>query len=269
MGAIFENFHGIKLVSGPHTHPGSGPAKNHEFEWLQFSKVLDLLAGGDRKPVMLEVGAFWGLWSLAFRQRYPQGQNILVEYGSHQLNVGKTNFRLNGYDAEFIHGGVFLNSSGTAHRADQDVRYLKDKTEGLPGSELDLDIFFSGRYRIDLIHADIQGSEKDFINYLLAGNLLEKINNQILVVCTHSAANHHEIKRRLQGSYSLIQEEYTYGYLGHFAFRSLRLFGRKNRDAIFNLIVTQQLISFFERVFRISGQTVGVGKDGWLVFMRN
>lgn len=111
-------------------------------------------------PVMLQLGAFWGLWSLVFRKRFESGQNILAAYGSHQLEAGKRYFRLNRYSAEFIHGGIGLEQSGTQVCKETDVLYTKNLSAGVAGPELDIkrELEIRGVSRVDLVHMDIQGS---------------------------------------------------------------------------------------------------------------
>jgi hypothetical protein len=265
----FESFHGIKLLSGQNSHPGSGPAQDHELEWDRFSWALDNLDATKDQSYMLELGSFWGLWSLAFRKRFPNGHNVLVEYGSHQLSVGRKNFEANDLDAKFIHAGVFINKSGTARRVKSDVQFNMNGILGAPGGELELHSFFLENSRFDLIHADIQGSEWELIRFLCENRYLELLNNQVIVICSHSARNHFKIKKQLlTNGYLIVQEDQTFGYFGHLVFRGLRLVGKPMRERVFHSKTLVSLIASIERILSIGGQTSGIGQDGWLVFSK-
>ena len=59
--------------------------------------------------VMLECGCFWAYYSLWFRYGHPDRKNYLIEPIEHKMEVGKANFRLNGYSGDFMQG--FVSSS--------------------------------------------------------------------------------------------------------------------------------------------------------------
>jgi hypothetical protein len=266
----YEEFHGIKLLSGPDTHPGSGPPAAHEKEYKRFLEAINELNPEKQSPVMLELGAYWGLWSLVFRQRFPKGSNILIEYGSHQLAVGVRNFQLNDYDADFIHGGIFLEESGTASRASDDIEFAKGGILGRQGPELDLLSLFNDRQNLDLIHADIQGSELKFIEFFIDHNFHNILSNKMLIIATHSAKNHLRIRKILgRAGYHVLQEDATYGRLGILLFRALRLIGRDSRESLFRSKTFMNVLLYLEWQLRVTGQTQGVGQDGWLVFKSN
>ncbi len=185
-------FNGIKLVTGNHTHPGSGPIEDNEYEYILFLKVLSRVKS--EKPVMIEVGCFWAVWSLAFRYKFPTGKNILIELGKRQLTIGLTNFELNNFDSINYHGGFFLEKSGTFNNKVADLEYdkLEDESD-MVGPELDfLEIYEEQKLDvIDLIHMDIQGSELLLVEKLK--DLLSKRKILNLVIATHSQSIHSRI----------------------------------------------------------------------------
>lgn len=106
----------IKLLYGPNTHPGGDHLDRGHYnnEITLFNSILDSIK--TPKPVMIEVGCFWAFWSLLFRYRFPGGENILIELGKRQLEVGLKNFYLNNFSCKFYWGGLTLMShkpSGT------------------------------------------------------------------------------------------------------------------------------------------------------------
>jgi hypothetical protein len=265
----WQTFHGIKILAGPHTHPGSGDAQSHESEYLRFSSSLNLLNSQEMNPTMLEIGAFWALWSLVCRKRFPLGKSILIEYGSHQLSTGRRNFELNGFQADYIHGGIFLRQSGTAQKVQDDVAYELNGVYGIPGPDLNVVDTLMKYSKIDLIHLDIQGSERLFLELFFRDNLYEKLKNQVLIVCTHSARNHRACKKLgIKYGYLIAQEESTYGKFGFLIFRIFRFIGQSSIIRVFNHALTQKVIGLVELIFDLQGQTKGFGRDGWLVMYR-
>lgn len=83
------------------------------------------------------------------------------------MEVGERNFRLNGSKAEFIHGGIELEKSGTQLRKETDVLYSKNLVAGIAGPELDIknELEIRGVTRVYLVHMDIQGSELTALKY--------------------------------------------------------------------------------------------------------
>ena len=229
-----EEVNGLKILSGVNTHPGSGSISNHTSEIEIFSNILNNI-DNKNNPIMMEIGSFWAVWSLFFRQKFPNGKNILVELGKRQLYVGVRNFLNNNFDCEYYHGGFNIESSGTFINKIGDIEYnpildtgvnidelilndlelnFKFKDLNLTGNNLD----FNKIYRdnkldiIDLLHMDIQGSELSLIK-----DLIEYINNRKIlniVIATHSHQIHQEITNILNTSnYEIIINE-DYGSVG-------------------------------------------------------
>ena len=204
MKTIIE-YNNLKILDGINTHPGSGNVHMHKREHLLFNTVLDKIT--KEAPVMVEVGCFWALWSLLFRQRFPKGKNIIIEFGKRQLDVGKTNFDLNGYSYSSYWGGLFLGDSGTYKNKENDVEYSKVTGEywngelsgEVSGPELDFTEIYSneGLGVIDLLHMDIQGSELPLCLLLEQKNLLQSGKIKNFVIATHSTEIHKKILQLL------------------------------------------------------------------------
>ena len=216
-----EKFKGLTILTGINTHPGSGTAAQHEQEYELFQQVLSHVQNKEN-PVMVELGSNWALWSLCFRQKFPDGDNILIELGKRQLNVGIKNFSLNNFSEKHYWGGVFLEESGTFKNREADLEYEKvdgeyfDSSlgEDVVGPELDfLELWQKeGLDSVELLHMDIQGSELPLVRQLKQNNKLASINT--LVIATHSPTIHTDIKNILLDSGYLFIHESAYGSVG-------------------------------------------------------
>ena len=229
-----EEINGLKILSGINTHPGSGTISNHTSEIEIFSNILNNI-DNKNNPIMIEIGSFWAVWSLFFRQKFPNGKNILVELGKRTLYVGVRNFLNNNFDCEYYHGGFNIESSGTFINKMDDIEYdtildtdinvddlisndselnLKFKDLNLTGDNLDFNKIYKDNNLdiIDLLHMDIQGSELLFIK-----DIIKYINNKKIlnmVIATHSYTIHKEIIDILNTSnYEIIINE-DYGSIG-------------------------------------------------------
>ena len=141
-----------------------------------FQEVLSTLKEGS---VMVEVGAFWGFYSMWFHQVVPDARNILVEPQEGCLNQGKRNFALNGMEAEFIQAYVGVENPDSRPPTLSVDRILRDK---------DLEA-------IQLLHADIQGAELDMLKGLTRELAEKKIG--VLFISTHSDILHRECENLL------------------------------------------------------------------------
>ena len=147
-------FNDLKLIDGGgHTHPGGSHVESCNSEWEFFQRVLDNVDSGRRKPVMLEIGCLWALWSMAFKQRFPKGKNILVEPGKLQLACGLKNFELNDMDCIYFHGHCGADTpskSGGFSDAGESISIASIiKKTRVPA--------------IDVLHMDAQGAEHGII----------------------------------------------------------------------------------------------------------
>ena len=228
------DFNGLKILSGLNTHPGSGDIYNHSQEIEIFSKILNNI-DNKNNPIMIEIGSFWSVWSLFFRQKYPSGKNILIELGKRQLYVGVRNFLNNNFDFEYYHGGFNIESSGTFINKMSDIEYdpildpginvdelilndlelnLKFKDLNLTGDNLDFNKIYKDNKLdiIDLLHMDIQGSELSLIRDIIEYISNKKILN--IIIATHSVQIHQEIISILNtNNYEVIINQ-GYGTIG-------------------------------------------------------
>lgn len=209
-------YHDITLLcnqGGPKTptFPGGGGPRAHEEEYQIFQRVLDDVKN-IQNPTMIELGSFWALWSLCFRQKFPSGTNILIEIVKRKLAVGEENFKLNGFKASPYWGSVFAEGMFNAGVEVQDT--LEDPL--LTGRALDLEEICKAEAIgvIDILHADIQGSEKPLIESMKKNNFLSD-SVRAFVLATHGEQIHAFIKKELPlCGYSIIEDHPPHGGSG-------------------------------------------------------
>jgi len=142
----------------------------HEpLEEFVFQEVLKRLPD---EPSMLELGAYWGHYSMWFKKARPKAEAILVEPDPAKLKVGQDNFARNRLKGEFIEGLVGIG-------------------------KFEVDAFFKDRKikALDILHADIQGAELEMLT--TAKGVLEKRRAHYLFIATHSQQLHSEVVDRL------------------------------------------------------------------------
>lgn len=142
----------------------------HEpLEEFVFQGVLKCLPDA---PSMIELGAYWGHYSMWFMKERPKGQVILVEPESECLKAGQDNFARNGFKGEFINAFV-------------------------GAGKFEIDDFFRNRKieELDILHTDIQGFEVEMLRG--AQDVLTRRCVRYLFISTHSQQIHGEIVGRL------------------------------------------------------------------------
>jgi len=130
-----------------------------------FEQVLSFLPANS---TMLELGAFWGFYSMSFQAKIKNARNFLIEPDPHALISGKHNFRLNNFK------GIFFNY------------FVSD--ENVPGKvpTITVDQFLADNAipHLSILHSDIQGFELR----MLAGAKNSLTNGKIdyIFISTHS-----------------------------------------------------------------------------------
>lgn len=144
----------------------------HEpLEEFVFQEVLRRMPDA---PVMLELGAYRGHYSMWLKKLRPQATTILVEPEARNLEAGKHNFKRNGYSGEFIQAFV-----------------------GKGQFEVDAFMDSRGLSHLDILHVDIQGYEVEMLAG--AGRTLEQAKADYAFVSTHSQDIHKAVMRGLAG----------------------------------------------------------------------
>jgi hypothetical protein len=169
-GDLVYLHNGLRVpVAGPGAYYGSfsqllvlNRGVHEPLEEYVFQQVLKRLPDS---PSMIELGAYWGHYSMWFKQQRPKGGVILVEPDPACLKAGQENFARNGFKGEFIHAFV-------------------------GAGKFEVDAFFRNRKirQLDILHTDIQGFETEMLQG--AQDVLAKRRVHYLFVSTHSQAIH-------------------------------------------------------------------------------
>lgn len=132
-----------------------------------FQQVLPWFEPG---ASMLELGSFWAFYSMWFATEVPGAKNYLLEPVDLNLSIGQDNFELNGLKGNFLKGYAG-DSNETA-------------PDGIPVYNLEGIAAHFNLSHIHLLHCDIQGFEKEFLNG--AVSWLQNKAIDWLFISTHS-----------------------------------------------------------------------------------
>ena len=137
-----------------------------EYVFQQLMKIVP------RAPTMLELGAYWGHYSMWLKKVRPEARVVLVEPHDTSFAAGIANFKLNGYEGEFIQAMV-----GDGNFA-VDTWMESEKLE-----------------KLDILHCDIQGFEVQMLGGFRRA--LERGAVDYMFISTHSQPLHAEVVRVL------------------------------------------------------------------------
>jgi hypothetical protein len=161
---------GIKVpIDGPGSYYGGfsqilslNRGVHEPLEEFVFQKVMETAPAA---PAMLELGAYWGHYSMWLKKVRTESTVFLVEPEIENLEAGRSNFARNGFKGEFIQAFV-----GRDHfRVDE---FLRDR-------QID---------HLDILHSDIQGYEMEMLECctdLMAGRKITRT-----FISTHSQDLH-------------------------------------------------------------------------------
>jgi len=188
-------------------------------EEVAFYRVLDVLkkdSTHQQPKTILELGSFWGYYSMWFSKEFPDSQIVCVEPDPMHLEIGKQNFSRNGIQGHFVNAQIgdkndfnssFLCASDGANRQVETLSFsgVLDRT----------DLEF-----VDLVHADIQGSEIALL--LDLPNVLKSKKIRFILVSTHDLTitgvptTHQDSLRILKenGAYIIVEHSVSESYSG-------------------------------------------------------
>ena len=188
-GARYQRMHnGVQVVAGGYHGEWMSEVirrlqGHHEpQEEVLFDFALRNLQTGKQPPVMVELGSFWGYYSLWFRSMFPNARMVLVEPDPNSLEVGKQNFGLNGATGEFLWSSVGQHGAVVDFISESDSKKRPTVAISVDGLVHDLSLDY-----VDMLHADIQGAELDMLGGAAAAIDSGKVS--WLFVSTH----HHSI----------------------------------------------------------------------------
>ena len=163
-------------IGGPNAYCGSfseilivNRGVHEPLEEYVFQEVTRHIDG---KPVMLELGAYWGHYSLWLKKKYPNAATHLVEPDVGNLAVGRCNFDLNKQSGEFYN-------------------------EFVGDGKFTVDRFVSNKRikKLDILHSDIQGYEIEMLR-----GCESSLKNRIIdyfFISTHSQDLHMQVEAYL------------------------------------------------------------------------
>jgi hypothetical protein len=124
------------------------------------------------EPRMLELGAYWGHYSMWLKRRFPRSHVFLVEPNANNLAAGRVNFKRNGFEGTFIQALV---------GKDQFVvdRFMAEQ----------------GHAQLTVLHSDIQGGEVEMLEGCERSFLRGLIDYAF--ISTHSQILHDKVIERL------------------------------------------------------------------------
>lgn len=168
---------GIKIVPGSYYGEGvrlmlerNGGVHEPQEEYA-FMKVLEHIPNG---AAMIELGAYWGFYSMWFHKVVRTPICILVEPLINNLRNGRKNFKINGMEGRFIRANVGATS--------------KNGKFGVPVLAVDDIVREQGIERVHILHADIQGFELDMLKG--AGKTLDAGLIDYVFISSHSNRLH-------------------------------------------------------------------------------
>ena len=201
VGDVQIMHNGIKVLVGSYYTQGSigllrkNRGVHEPQEERVFQEVLKIIPPG---AVMVELGAYWGFYSLWFCREIKGARAFLIEPITPNLDAGRRNFEINDLSnrVEFVHGWIGECSG----QAEDGTRVIC--VDGLI-AEKNLD-------HIHILHSDIQGAELAMLKG--AERTIQAGKVWFWFISTHNEEVHRECieflqKRGLQVLVSITLEE--------------------------------------------------------------
>lgn len=134
-----------------------------------FQEVLKVVS---ECPIMLELGAYWGHYSMWLKARRSKASVHMVEPESLNIKAGKENFARNGFQGTFLESFVGNGQFEVDdYLSNNDINVLK------------------------ILHSDIQGYELEMLEG--AARTLAEQRVIYVFISTHSQQLHHSVVRKL------------------------------------------------------------------------
>ncbi len=141
-------------------------------EERMFAEVLKFISDGG---TIVELGAYWAFYSMWFSQKIKDAKAFCVEPNRTHRDIGIDNCKRNNIDAKFMSGGIGSK----------------------PGQKTVIEIMKKeGIDYIDILHADIQGSELEMLQDSVS--LLDEQKINYLFVSTHTQDLHISCEKLLE-----------------------------------------------------------------------
>lgn len=179
-GRIIDGYlvmhNGIKIIPGSYYGEGirlmlgRNSGVHEPQEEYAFMKVLKYMPA---EASMIELGAYWGFYSMWFHKMVKDPRCYLVEPSIYKLKNGKLNFAVNNYKGTFMRGNIGA---------------LPDNNKGVPLLTVDSIVDEHGLKHMNILHSDIQGFELDMLHG--AKNTFERRMIDYVFISTHSNELH-------------------------------------------------------------------------------
>lgn len=143
-------------------------------EELAFYQILQRLGPGS---TMLELGCFWGYYSIWFSRQLPGSRCVMCEPDPEHLALARINAAHNGIDATFIQAAAGKTGNCTIH-----LESANGQTEVSAISVADI-MKQQGLPSLELLHLDVQGAELCVLQSLCDDNITGRL--RFLFVSTH------------------------------------------------------------------------------------
>ncbi len=166
-----------------------------------FDQVLQRLPA---ESVMVELGAFWGYYSLWFLDSVARSRAILVEPVPSALECGKRNFNENDMVGQFVHAAI-----GKDRQPEKEVELWKGMVVEVSTHSVDSLLAAERLPRIGILHADIQGHEVQMLHG--AETALREKSIDWVFISTHGENIHQRCLQILRGHGYAIAAEHTPG----------------------------------------------------------
>jgi hypothetical protein len=151
-------------------------------EEFVFQEVLKHIP---EKAIMLELGCYWGFYSMWFGSKIKNGQNFLID-NQDGISRAKANFAMNKLNGTFMTGYIGKDNSNSSVPVTNVDRICKEQ----------------GIKFLDILHSDIQGFELEMLE-----TSSEMISNRaigFIFISTHSQELHYSCIDFLKGKGYLI-----------------------------------------------------------------
>lgn len=129
-----------------------------------------------QKATMIELGSYWGYYSLWFAHQIPDVKNYLIEPDPQRLEIGRRNFALNGKNGCFFRGYVAIKNNDDADFNGADCVLIDDFLEK------------NGIEHVNILHSDIQGAEYEMLHSSINAITNRKVD--YFFISTHSEEIH-------------------------------------------------------------------------------
>jgi hypothetical protein len=175
--------HNVKVIAGSYYGPENALLMRatkgiHEpqEEWAYLCILNRLKERKSERYHILELGAFWGFYSIWFLKYLANSTALLIEPDSFNIISGKKNAKLNRVSSNVNFINAFIGEN------------VETKATECPVISIDSLEYWKEGKRIDILHSDIQGYELEML-YGAKNTLLNNLVDYVFI-STHSDIIH-------------------------------------------------------------------------------